>query len=488
MHGSRDDESSTLHVTAAERFARFALELRLEDVPDDVLRRARRHLLDSLGCALAAHGLGQGTEAASAVDTSELRPGASGIGVGGRLSAADAALVNGTLAHALDYDDTHPASICHISTVVAPAALAVAEAEGATGSELLAAYVAGVETTARVGAAAQGAFHDRGFHPTGVCGVFGAAVAAARLLRLTEAETVNALGIAGSTTVGIWECLENGTATKRLHAGLAARAGVLAARLAAAGATGPDTVFEGRFGLYSTHVGERQAEQIAAQCSDLDERWETAAMAIKPYPACHWIHAALEAAAEASSGTGLPADAIDDVHVRIPETGVPIVLEPAEAKATPRTPYEAKFSLPFSLAAMIVRGTVDLTTYREDALADPEILALARRVRYEAVPLARAPSPFSAEVEIRWRDGTAATASVDYPKGSPERPLDDEGVRAKFDANAGLSCTANESGQLAEAVLRIDELHDLSSLAVLSARFAAPSATERSPRGIRASG
>ena len=226
-------------MTAAERLAAFAVALRHDDVPSAVRTRAVVHVLDAVGCAYAASALDEGTEARTVAIAQGGTAAAAVIGTRVRLPAPGAALANGTLMHALDYDDTHPPSICHITTVVAPAALAVAAATGASGAELVTAYVAGCETVARIGAAADGEFHRRGFHATGVCGVFGATVAAARLLRLDAAATTWALGIAGSFAPGLLEFLGDGSSTKRLHAGGAARAGVEAALLAAAGATGP---------------------------------------------------------------------------------------------------------------------------------------------------------------------------------------------------------------------------------------------------------
>ncbi len=406
-------------------------------IPDEVADRAVLHLLDGVGCGLAAHGLGEGAEARTVVAAQGGAPHADVIGLPERLPAPAAALANGTMVHALDFDDTHPVSICHITTVVAPAAFAMAQAHGRSGAELVAAYVAGCEAVARIGAAAPGAFHLRGFHATGVCGVFGAALAAARLAGLDPGRTAQALGIAASFAPGILEFLGDGSTTKRLHAGGAAQAGVLAALLAAAGATGPPTAIEGRFGVFQTHLGIDATEALAEAAADLGERWETMAMAIKPYPACHFMHGCLEATEFLMAEHGITAADVRSIHVRVAEPGVGLILEPAATKPTPSTPYDAKFSLPFSIAALLTRGSIDVTTYTEASLGDPAVEALARLVTYEATPLGEVPDAFGGEVVLGLAGGSVAH-SVPIPRGSAGRRMDEAAVTAKFLANAGL--------------------------------------------------
>ncbi len=440
-------------MTAAERLAAFAVALRPDDVPAAVRQRAVLHLLDAVGCAYAASGLGEGAEARSVVESQGGTPESSLIGTRARAPASGGALANGTLMHALDFDDTHPASICHITTVVAPAALAVAEAVGASGRDLVTAYVAGCETVARLGAAADGEFHRRGFHATGVCGVFGAAVAAARLLSLDAVTTTRALGIAGSFAPGLLEFLGDGSSTKRLHAGGAARAGVDAALLAAAGATGPAGVIDGRFGLFATHLGDPHVRAVSAQLDDLGRRWETAAMAIKPYPCCHFMHGALEALASLD----LAADDVLRIDVRVADAGVGLILEPAAEKPRPRTPYDAKFSLPFTAGALLVHGRVGVDTFTADGIDDEAAVAVARRMSYEPVPLAEMANGFGGSVAVRTVDGRTLRASVDQPRGSVAAPMTTDEVRAKFRDNASLALPADAVLELERAILGADE-------------------------------
>jgi 2-methylcitrate dehydratase PrpD len=445
-------------MTAAERFAAWALALDLDDVPRAVVDAAKLHVLDVLGCGLAAHGLEIGAEGRTAMAELGGEPEASVIGLDTGLPAANAAFANAMLCHGLDFDDTHSDSVSHVSTVVVPASLAAAEARGSTGRELLTAIVAGNEIVTRVGMARPGAFHARGFHPTAICGIFGATAAAAHLRRLEPADAASALGIAGSMASGLFAYLDDGTATKPVHPGWAAHGALLAARLAELGAEGPPGVLEGRFGVFHAFVGERI--DLEPQLADLGAQWETPRIAFKPYPACHFVHGSL--GATESLLEGLDPDEIEDVVVTVPEPGVSLVLEPAAAKVAPRTDYEGKFSLQYSTAAMIVHGRVGLGTYTPEALADPRVLGLARRVRYETKEYASYPAAFPGGVLIRLRDGRTLEADMPHQLGAPENPMSEAQVREKFRENAALVGGGFE--RLEETVLALEDAPDVRGL------------------------
>ena len=349
-------------------------------------------MLDVLGCGLAAHGLGVAGEGRATM--AELGTGdATAIGLDTPLPAPHAAFANAMLCHGLDYDDTHSDSVCHITVVVVPAALAVAESLGRSGEDVLTAVTAGTEVVARIGMAASGAFHARGFHPTSVCGVFGATAAAARLAGLDVETTTSALGLAGSMSSGLMAYLNDGTPTKPVHAGWAAQAGVLAARLAAHGAAGPGgrarrtvrplrRVRRRRRSPHSRSSSTTSAaagRRSASRTSRTRRVTSCTAPSVRPSPC----------------STTWRSSEIDEVTVTVPETLVPVILEPEDAKLQPRTTYEGKFSLQYSTAAMLVHGRVDLTTYTDDVLHDPHVLELAQKVRYEGrgFETIRVPSP-----------------------------------------------------------------------------------------------
>jgi 2-methylcitrate dehydratase PrpD len=451
-------------ASVAEGLAAFAVAG--TPIPAAVRERLALHLLDVVGCGLAAVGTGTAAHAGAVASAQGGTPEASLLGAGGRVPAALGALANGTRCHGLDFDDTHEAGICHASTVVAPAALAMAERNGRSGAEALDAYARGCEVAVRVAIAFADGAYPRGFHPTGVCGAFGAAAAAARLEGLDAAATRQALGVVGSFASGLLEYLSDGSATKPLHAGWAAQAGVQAALLAAAGATGPALVIEGELGLLAAHGADPAA--VGAISDGLGEHWEAAAMSIKPFPACHFAHASTWAAAELVAEQALAPRDIAEIVVRIPPAGEQMVVDPIAAKRRPRTPYDAKFSLPFTVAHHIVHGGLGLDAFSPTAIADPAVLALAGRVSAEPLRAADGEvSRFGGGARVRTAAGAEHDRLLPYAPGSPGNPLDDAAVEAKFRANARLALDEARTDALARA------LRDVAALPTLEPVMAA---------------
>jgi 2-methylcitrate dehydratase PrpD len=449
--------------TAARNIAEWSTALAFDDIPAEVVEAAKLHLLDTIGCGLAAHALGVAAEGRTAMAELGGEPQAAVIGLPQALPAPNAAFANAMLCHGLDFDDTHAESIAHVSVVVCPTAAAAAEAEGAGGRELLTAIVAGNEIVTRVGMAASGAFHARGFHPTAICGIFGGVAAAASITGAPVDRTASAFGIAGSFAGGLFAYLDDATPTKPMHPAWAAHGALLASRLAGLGGEGPPGVLEGRFGVYHAFVGAEPGEVgIAAQLADLGRRWETPRIAYKPYPACHFIHGSLGATATLLEG--VDPDEIDEILVWIPAAGVPLVLEPAAAKVAPRSEYDAKFSLQYSTAAMLVHGTVGVQSYTDKAITDPRVLALAAKVRHEPREYASYPAAFPGGVRITTKDGRALEADFPHQRGGPENPMPAGEVRAKFRQNASLALGDAEVAALEDAVLGLDERRDVRGL------------------------
>jgi 2-methylcitrate dehydratase PrpD len=443
--------------TVAARLAAFTVNTDSGAIPAQARASARLHLLDTLGCGIAAVSLSAGEPPTVLARAQGGNPEASLLGDSTLVPAAVAALANGTRCHALDFDDTHELGICHASTVVAPAALAVGEACARGGDDVLAAYLIGNEVAVRIATELADALYERGFHPTSVCGSFGSTAAACRLYGLGVEATTNALGIVGSFAAGLFEYLSDGSSTKPLHAGWAAQAGVQAALLARAGAPGPATVIEGRFGLLASHGGSPAAAD--AIWERLGERWEATKISIKPFPACHFVHSSTWAAGELATENRLaPAD-LAEIIVRIPAEGEALVLEPAAAKAQPRTPYDAKFSLPFTVAHQVVRGELGLSAFAPERIADPAVLELAARVRAE--PLASPPSRFAGGTRFVTASGEELDRLVAHVPGSPNNPLAEDQVVAKALANAALGLAPGDAEELVEAVASIDEAASL---------------------------
>lgn len=447
--------------TAARRLAEWAATLSLDDIPHGARKAACLHLLDGLGCGLGAARAGVASPALTVAASLQGPPDALPLHGGLRLSSPAAALANGVLVHALDFDDTHTAGFVHPTAVVLAVAFAVGQEVGATGAEVLVASIVGYETICRIGAAAPYGFHARGLHATAVCGPLAAAAVAARLMGLDTATTVNALGIAGSASGGLMEFLATGSSTKQLHAGTAAMAGVIAARLAAAGADGPATVLEGERGLYSA-LSARPAE-TSLVTSRLGESWEVERIAIKPYPSCRLTHAALDAAKLLRER--VPAEAVRDLEIQVHQDAAAYVGWPDEQRRRPRTVYDAKFSLPWSVAALLIDGKLTVDTYSPRMLAREDIAALAARARTTALesPLGAADAP--AQIIARLRDGSVDEAAAPGGAGGAS---DLSAIGAKFVANAGAG-----SEDLADLILDLQEQPSLEEISQAAATAAA---------------
>src|SRR5947208_4772824 len=338
----------------AKTLGEWAACLRAEDMPAAVRDNAALRVLDTIGCALA----GAREEHAPSVLALVSRWGGPGLSTiwGTTLTAAppQAALANGALAHGLDFDDTHADSVCHASAVLVPTVLALAESERLDGRDALTALVAGYEAMIRIGMAAPGRFHERGWHATAVCGAFGAALAAGKSLGLDANRLAAALGIAASMASGVMEFLEDGSWVKRLHPGWAAQSGIQAAILAKGGFTGPATGLDGRFGFLRAALGE--AVDVGKRLDDLGHEWETVRSSFKLYPCCHLSHAYLDAITRLKRMGDLRAEEVEDIECLVPAGEAPIICEAVEAKLRPRTADDAKFSLPFRIAAALPRA------------------------------------------------------------------------------------------------------------------------------------
>jgi len=434
MASRRDrDDSPTL----SQRLAAFVAQLRCSDVPVSVIGAAKRSLLDILGVALIGSRQPSAAQALAGIRALSGSTGrAVAWGTDVMLAPVYAALANGVASHVLDFDDTHTDSITHGSAVLAPAVLALGGDVDAGGDEALAAFIAGWEITARVGLASRGTFHKRGFHTTSVAGVFGATAAAARLMNLTAGQTAHALGLAGSQVCGVSEYLSNGSSSKAFHPGWVAMSGIVATSLARAGMTGPMTVFEGRYGTFRTY-GIADECDIAAVAADLGERWETARISIKPYPCCHFAHAYADCAL-ALKRQGVAADDVERLLCVVPEIEIALICEPFAAKLRPATPYDAKFSLPFVLAAALVDGAVDHATFTSANIARADLLRVAQRVSYRVASPCETTFPryFPGWVEATLRDGRVLHEKLEVNRGNPDNPLTASQIEAKFAANA----------------------------------------------------
>jgi 2-methylcitrate dehydratase PrpD len=377
----------------------------------------------------------------------------------------DAALANGILIHGLDFDDTHLASIVHPTAACLPCALSLSEELGLSGRDLLTAYAAGMETAIRIGAAVKGGFHHVGFHATGLVAHFSSAVVAAKLLGLDAEGIVAAQGVAASTASGVQVFLEEGAWTKRFHPGWAAVAGITAAYLVRHGFVGPSRPYEGKFGLFDTHLQGHAGEvDLDAIGQGLGATWHLADTAIKPYPVCHFIHGCADAAVELHRL--VDAEEIAAVEAFLPKDTMPIVAEPAAAKERPTTDYEAKFSAQFVVATCLLKGRFGLPELQPDALADARVRALAERVRCSVDPNSAFPTYFSGGVRVMLKDSREVFRHVRVNSGAGERALTQDEVVAKFMASASLAVDRGQAGRIRDVVLDLEN-RAVADLAVL---------------------
>lgn len=446
-------------TAAAAALAEWGVALRDDDVPHRIRAAAIRHLADGFGAAAGAVRSGSVTAAVEVARQFGGPPESTLLGSADRIGSAAAALASGALVHALDFDDTHAGGLVHPTAVVLPAVLAVGEAVGASGRDLVTAAVVGYETVCRIAAATPNGFHARGLHATSVAGVFAAALVTARLSGLDGTRATDALGIAGSSAGGLLEFLGSTASTKQLHPGLASMNGITAARLAGAGATGPATVLEGPRGLYAALAGADP--DLEAVVGGLGERWETGRIGIKPYPACQLMHATLDAVAAAIAAREVRAADVAEVVAAVHPDSAAVVCDPDRDLTRPLNPYDAKFSLPWSVAALLLDGFVSESTYAIESVRRPEVAALAAKVRTESAPSDRVAGDASGQVRVRLHNGEVLDGAVARSAGGPDAPLSPEALRAKFLANAGGGVAAS---RLWQTLVDIDELTDLSYL------------------------
>ncbi|MCC5869011.1 MAG: MmgE/PrpD family protein [Gammaproteobacteria bacterium] len=450
-------------IPLAAQFAAFGARFSLERVPREVVQLAKRSIVDAIGVGLAASTQDFARSSVEAIAALGEPGECAVIACQPRLAPRDAALLNGLLIHGLDYDDTHPASIVHCSASAVPVMLAAGLRAGSSGAQALAAYLLAVEADARIGSIADGQFQKGGFHPTGMVGIFGATLAAGYLAGHDAGALTSAQGVALSMASGSMEFLADGAWTKRLHPGWAASSAMTAAALGASGFRAPPMAFEGRFGLYRAFLGEDRGDRLRACATDLGERWEMRNVALKPYPVCHFNHAFGDAILHLRK-QGLSAGDVAHITARIHPDQVAVVCEPQAAKRRPSSDYDAKFSLPFFIAATLLRGRFTLDELADECLNDPEILALCDKISYRPDETSRFPRYYSGTLEVHTHDGRTLVAREPINRGSDARPLTDAEVAEKFMDNAARAIETPRATQILDLIMALDEAGDLEEL------------------------
>ncbi|HLK18558.1 MAG TPA: MmgE/PrpD family protein [Bryobacteraceae bacterium] len=414
----------------------------LNDLPAEVEDRTRYLLLDYLGVAIR----GSRAESSTAVYKMIHR-------LKARSLPTYTALAYGTAAHAIEMDDTHNAGSIHLGVVIFSTALALMETLPDLPAErFISAVVAGYEAAARVAVAARPKQqYSLGFHPTSTCGVFGAAITAAKLLDLTPQQTLSAFGIAGSMAAGSLEFLAEGAWTKRLHPGLAAQNGIQAALLASEGFRGPSTILEGRDGFLHGYSRDPLAETLTA---DLGASFEIMRTSVKPHACCRYMQGPIDAILDLVRQHGFRPHQVRAVTVTVLEAGWPLVVEPRAQKYNPQSVVEAQFSMPFAAAVALLFGAAGIDQFREENVRSDEVRRMMRRVEMIADDTLEEnfPLEWPARARIELTDGRRLEKHVEHPKGDPENPLTWDELIAKFKLLVEPCVTAERADEMIAGV------------------------------------
>ncbi len=429
------------------------------DMPAAARGRAAVAFCDTIGVILAG-----ASEPPATIARSAMVGGSQGVcrvlGTAVSAAPADAAFANAVAAHALDYDDMCFVSLAHPSCALIPAALAAGETVRAAGPAIVDAYIAGFEVECRLGMVMNPRhYHVRGWHCTSSIGTLGAAAAAARILGLSAARTVHALGIAASSACGLKENL--GAMVKPLHAGLAARNGVMAARLAREGFTASAQTIEGPQGYLVAMDSEQPPSALVGAVSDLGSRWEIldTGITVKLYPSCAATHPPLDALLDLQAVHRFSAAEVEAVDVEVDSMTPRLLIHDRPSSA-----LEGKFSMPFCAAAALVFGHPSIATFEVARIRDPSVQRLMPLVTLRANPAFDAAAPLSqATVTVRLRDGRVVSAHADGARGYPGRLSGDELTR-KFRDCAGRALSPAAAGQALDAVRRIGQQTDIRAL------------------------
>jgi 2-methylcitrate dehydratase PrpD len=411
-----------MRKTIAEILADFTSSLEFSKVPDEVRDRAKMRILDFLGVALAGSVIASSRIMTDVIMELGGKPESTVIGQKEKVACTNAALANGTMAHASDYDDDHRSSTMHPGSAVVPAALAMAEREGCGGVRLIEAVLAGYEVACRVGDAFLGTQYDEGFHPTGTCGVFASAAAAAKIIGLPPKETVWAFGIAGAQAAGLEEWKADGSWTKRMHPGKAAQSGILAVLLAQRGYTGPATIFEGKYGFLNGFSYNRTYD-TSKIIQGLGEKYRGHDTAFKPYPCCRFLHQIIDGVLEIVKEQDIQPEAVKEIRVRTFKVAIDTLMKPEERRYRPQNVVDAQFSIPFTVGAAVARRRVTLQEFTDEAIKDRVILGVAAKVKGEEDPECTKgyPEKFPTIIEMDLTEGRTVSRYVDIPSGDPSK-------------------------------------------------------------------
>lgn len=445
--------------------ARYVAELTFKDLPVKIVENAKFSILDTIGVILAGS-----TQTSSRVMVDLVREfggcaESSVIGQGFKTSSMHAALANGAMGHALDFDDTTKPWIpgtrggLHAGSPIISAGLAIAELVDVSGKDFITAVTAAYDIGERLSYSCNPSDQVWIFHPSGIFGTFAATAIASKLFQFDASQVANAFGIAGSMASGVLQCLLNGSPMKRVHSGLAARNGVLSALLTRKELPGPEDIFEGQYGFFKAYYqGVFDPEKITAK---LGEEFAVGYNTFKLYPVCGETHASIDAVLDLMATHGLQSSDVDKATVWVNKVANAFCCEPADRKYCPETMVDIQFNVPFAVAVALSKGQVTLKEVSEAGMHDPEVLTALKKVTIrEDLTLARPQS----RVDLVLTDGRTITRQIDVPKGLPESslPWSYKDLIDKFRSCASIKI--HDSNQVEEVLKMLNNLEIIDSM------------------------
>ena len=447
-----------------EKFANFCEELKYEDLPHDVIKRTKLLILDTVGIIIRARHDAESTSSlVSAIERLEMSNGSCQVFSDNKsYSPSAAALLNGTLAHSLDFDDTHAEASLHSSAPILAAALAAAEMNKSSGQQLITACVVGYEIQIRLGlAGGSSAHYKKGFHPSATCGIFGATAAAGYLMGLNKDQYISAFGIALSQSAGSMQFLTDGAWTKRSHVGQAAQNGLSCAIMAAEGFKGPSKAFEGQWGYFHSYASGGDMEKAI---DGLGKKFETLNLGVKPYPSCRYSHAAIDGIIELKNELGFSTAELDDIDIGLSETALNIIGYPLSDKQNPKSVVDGQFSMPFCAAVTVKSGGLKWDDYKNH-LNDSDTLSLCNKIKVSPDKDAEecCPEYMSAKVKVVVK-GKKYEKFVKIPKGEPENFMEDSEFISKFRSLTEPYLSNEKIDKLTGSMLKLDQSNNINSI------------------------
>lgn len=454
--------SPSLNAQVAEWVAGFSIDA----APAEVVENTKLRILDLIGVMIAASRLDVVAAARRAASEADGDQGdAHALTEAATTSPANAAFANGIMSAVLEFDDTHIETNIHPTGAVLSAALPECERRGLPGRRLIEAVLVGSELLCRLGLISPVRMHEVGFHPSAVYGIFGAVYGLARLYGLPPGQIRDAIGTAASLSAGSISSFQDGASTKTLHVGMAAAAAVRAVALAGQGISGPDAVFEGRFGWFRSHVQSDPGFRFAALTHELGRRWEVLNIASKAHPCAYTLMPFIAATLILRERHGIRPEAVEAIHCDIMPRSFPTVCEPVEDKRRPRTSWHGRISLQHTVAEALVLGRMGRDAYAPASLRDPVINAIADRVVHRPDMIAAGDvSRSRGTVSIRLKDGREFSHTIEDMPGTRGNPISRADYVRKFRANIDGMIPASAGDDLAAAILRLDQVDDVGGI------------------------